>query len=141
MLFDRHGDLKPGFASHRLTAASGLTSPCRSNLGFPWLRRPEMPMQSACSVKKQLHYEPRLEMAEMIGLPIDNGIGVSKAQAGLAIVGSNRLPVFSTPKHRTSSLRMAATTICLGLRRPAILRRTTRAAIAGLNRIADSAGM
>ena len=65
MLFDRHDDLKPGSASHRLTAASGLTSPCRSNLCFPWLRRPEMPMRSACSAKKQLPYEPRSETAGM----------------------------------------------------------------------------
>ncbi len=37
----------------------------------------------------------------------------------MAIAGSNRLPVFSTPKQRTRSLRIAATTICLGFRRPA----------------------
>ena len=36
---------------------------------------------------------------------------------------------------------MAATTICLGWRRPALLRRATRAATAELKRIADSAGM
>jgi hypothetical protein len=32
--------------------------------------------------------------------------------------GSNGLPVLSTPKHRCSSLRIAAATICLGLSRP-----------------------
>ena len=37
------------------------------------------------------------------------------------MAGSNRLPVFSTPKQRTRSLRMAATTICLGWRRPRAL--------------------
>jgi hypothetical protein len=66
---------------------------------------------------------------------------VIKAQAGMAIVGSNRLPVFNTPKQSTRSLRIAATTICLGLRRPALLRRATRAATAGLKRMADKAGM
>src|SRR3954467_12183608 len=64
-----------------------------------------------------------------------------KAQAGMAIAGSNRLPVFSTPKQRTSSLRIAATTICLGLRRPALLRRAARAATTRLKRVADKAGM
>lgn len=62
-------------------------------------------------------------------------------QAGMAMAASNGLPVFSTPKQRTRSLRIAATTICLGLRRPWLLRRATRAATAGLKRIADSAGM
>src|SRR5215217_8249021 len=32
--------------------------------------------------------------------------------------GLNGLPVLSTPKHRCSSLRIAAATICLGLSRP-----------------------
>src|SRR6476619_3391298 len=74
--------------------------------------------------------------------PSNNGIGnLPEAQAGMAMARSNRLPVFSTPKQRTSSLRMAATTICLGLRRPALFRRATRIATAGLKRIADSAGM
>ena len=69
----------------------------------------------------------------MIGLLSNNGIGkVPVAQAGMATAGSNGFPVFSTPKHITSSLRIAATTICLGLRRPAFLRRVTRAATAGL---------
>jgi hypothetical protein len=55
-----------------------------------------------------------------------------EAQAGMAIAGSNGLPVFSTPKQITSSLRIAATTICLGLRRPACFRRATSAMMAGL---------
>ena len=54
------------------------------------------------------------------------------AQAGIAMAGSNGLPVFSTPKQITSSLRIAATTICLGLRRPACFRRSTSAMTAGL---------
>ena len=33
------------------------------------------------------------------------------------------LPVISTPKQMTRSLRIAATTICLGFRRPALLSR------------------
>ena len=45
---------------------------------------------------------------------------VGKAHAGIASAGSNGLPVFSTPKQRTKSLRIAATTICLGFRRPAV---------------------
>jgi len=57
---------------------------------------------------------------------------VARAHAGIARAGSNRWPVFSTPKQMTKSLRMAATTICLGLRRPALFRRATRAAMAGL---------
>jgi hypothetical protein len=70
----------------------------------------------------------------MIGLQSNNGIGeVTAAQAGMAIAGSNGLPVFSTSKQMTRSLRMAATTICLGLRRPACFRRATSAATAGLN--------
>src|SRR3954463_14591380 len=64
-----------------------------------------------------------------------------EAQAGMAMAGSNRLPIFKTPKQRTSSLRIAATTICLGLRRPALLRRATSAATAGLKRMADNAGI
>lgn len=64
-----------------------------------------------------------------------------EVQAGMVIAGSNGLPVFSTPKQMTRSLRIAATTICFGLRRPALFRRATRAAMAGLKRIADSAGM
>src|SRR3954451_1294584 len=40
------------------------------------------------------------------------------AQPPIAIAASKGLPVFSTPKHSTKSLRIAATTICLGLRRP-----------------------
>jgi hypothetical protein len=56
----------------------------------------------------------------MIGLQSNNGIGkILAAQAGMAMAGSNRLRVFSTPKQITSSLRIAATTICLGLRRRA----------------------
>ena len=54
------------------------------------------------------------------------------AQAGIAMAGSNGLPVFSTPKQITSSLRIAATTICLGLRRPACFRCATSAMTAGL---------
>ena len=55
-----------------------------------------------------------------------------EAQAGMAMAGSNGLPVFSTPKQITNSLRIAATTICLGLRRPACFRRATSAMMAGL---------
>ena len=78
----------------------------------------------------------------MIGFQSNNGMRkVIAGQAGMAMAGSNGLPVFSTPKQRTSSLRMAATTIYLGVRRPACLRRATSAATAGLKRIADSAGM
>ena len=74
--------------------------------------------------------------------PIEQRNGETlEAQAGMAMAGSNSLPVLSTPKQITSSLRIAATTICLGLRRPAFLRRATSAAIAGLKRIAESAGM
>jgi len=62
-------------------------------------------------------------------------------QAGVAKLGSNRLPVFNTPKQRTRSLRMAATTICFGFSRPKLFRRTARAATIGLKRIAASAGM
>ena len=62
-------------------------------------------------------------------------------QQPVAIAGSKGFPVFRTPKHRTSSLRIAATTICLGLRRPLDFSRVTNATIAGLYRIADSAGM
>src|SRR5213080_3808901 len=36
------------------------------------------------------------------------------AQQPIAIAASNGLRVFSTPKHSTKSLRIAATTICLG---------------------------
>ena len=51
----------------------------------------------------------------MIGLQSNNGIGeFTAAQAGMAIAGSNGLPVFSTPKQSTKSLRIAAITICLG---------------------------
>ena len=39
------------------------------------------------------------------------------AQQPIAIAGSKGLPVFRTSKHSTNSLRIAATTICLGLRR------------------------
>ena len=39
------------------------------------------------------------------------------AQQPIAIAGSKGLPVFKTPKHSTNSFRIAATTICLGLRR------------------------
>src|ERR1700688_421945 len=72
----------------------------------------------------------------------NDGMGkIFEVQAGMAMAESNGLPVLSTPKQITSSLRIAATTICLGLRRPAFFRRATSAAIAGLKRIADSAGM
>jgi hypothetical protein len=73
------------------------------------------------------------------GLPCDRRPGV--AQQPIAIAGSKGLPVFRTPKHSTNSLRIAATTICLGLRRPRDFNRATSAAIAGLCRIADIAGM
>jgi hypothetical protein len=73
------------------------------------------------------------------GLPCDRRLDV--AQQPIAIAGSKGLPVFRTPKHSTSSLRIAATTICLGLRRPRDFNRITSATIAGLYRIADIAGM
>src|SRR5436190_23375425 len=63
------------------------------------------------------------------------------AQPPIAIAASKGLPVFSTPKHSTKSLRIAATTICFGLRRPRDFNRVTSAAIAGLYRMADRAGM
>ena len=49
------------------------------------------------------------------GPPCDRRLDV--AQQPIAIAGSKGLPVFRTPKHSTNSLRIAATTICLGLRR------------------------
>jgi hypothetical protein len=73
------------------------------------------------------------------GSPCDRRLDV--AQQPIAIAGSNGLPVFRTPKHSTNSLRIAATTICLGLRRPWDFNRATSATIAGLYRIADIAGM
>src|SRR6476620_240619 len=63
------------------------------------------------------------------------------AQQPIANAGSKGLPVFRTPKHRTNNLRIAATTICLGLSRPRAFNRATIATIAGLYRIADIAGM
>ena len=63
------------------------------------------------------------------------------AQQPIANAGSKGLPVFRTPKHRTNNLRIAATTICLGLSRPRAFNRVTSATIAGLYRIADIAGM
>src|SRR6266403_303488 len=63
------------------------------------------------------------------------------AQQPIAIAESKGLPVFSTPKHSTNSLRIAATTICLGLRRPRDFNRVTSATITGLYRMADRAGM
>src|SRR6478672_2899890 len=63
------------------------------------------------------------------------------AQQPIAIAGSKGLPVFRTPKHSTKSFRIAATTICLGLRRPRDFNRVTSATIAGLYRMADRAGM
>jgi len=62
-------------------------------------------------------------------------------QPPIAIDGLNGLSVFSTPKHSTNSLRIAATTICLGLRRPRDFNRVTSAIITGLYCIADIAGM
>jgi hypothetical protein len=73
------------------------------------------------------------------GPPCDRRLDV--AQQPIAIAGSKGLPVFRTPKHSTNSLRIAATTICLGLRRPRDFNRVTSARIAGLYRIADMAGM
>ena len=73
------------------------------------------------------------------GSPCDRRLDV--AQQPIAIAGSNGLPVFRTPKHSTNSLRIAATTICLGLRRPRDFNRATSATIAGLCRMADMAGM
>src|SRR3954462_14246666 len=55
-------------------------------------------------------------------------------------LGSNSLPVLSTPKHRCSSLRIAAPTICLGLSRPWSFRRWRRAATSGFQRSAARAG-
>jgi hypothetical protein len=73
------------------------------------------------------------------GPPCDRYLDV--AQQPIAIAGSKGLPVFRTPKHKTNSLRIAATTICLGLRRPRDFSRVTSATIAGLNRMADMAGI
>src|ERR1700730_8094840 len=47
------------------------------------------------------------------------------AQQPIAIAESKGLPVFRTPKHSTNSFRIAATTICLGLRRPRDFNRVT----------------
>ena len=47
------------------------------------------------------------------------------AQQPIAIAGSKGLPVFRTPKHGTNSFHIAATTICLGLRRPRDFNRVT----------------
>src|SRR3954454_23451320 len=58
----------------------------------------------------------------------------------VAWLGSNGLPVLSTPKHRCSSLRIAAPTICLGLSRPWSFKRWRRAATSGFQRIAARAG-
>src|SRR4029077_15514604 len=63
------------------------------------------------------------------------------AQQPMANAGSKGLPVFRTPKHRTNNLRIAATKICLGLRRPRAFNRVTSATIAGLYRMADMAGI
>jgi len=73
------------------------------------------------------------------GSPCDRRLDV--AQQPIATAGSNGLPVFRTPKHSTNSLRIAATTICLGLRRPRDFNRATSATIAGLCCMADMAGM
>jgi hypothetical protein len=73
------------------------------------------------------------------GPPCDRRLNV--AQQPIAIAGSKGLPVFRTPKHSTNSLRIAATTICFGLRRPRDFNRATSATIAGLYRMADMAGM
>jgi hypothetical protein len=59
----------------------------------------------------------------------------------IAMDGSKGLLVFRTPKQSTRSLRIAAMTICLRLRRPRDFNRVTSAAIAGLCRIADMAGI
>ena len=59
------------------------------------------------------------------------------AQQPIAIAGSKGLPVFKTPKHSTNRFRIAATTICLGLRRPRDFNRVISATIAGLYRMAD----
>jgi hypothetical protein len=72
------------------------------------------------------------------GPPCDRYLDV--AQQPIAMAGSKGLPVFRTPKHNTNSLRIAATTICLGLRRPRDFNRATSATIAGLYRMADMAG-
>ncbi len=74
-------------------------------------------------------------MANLGGSPCDRGHNV--AQQPIAIAGSNGLPVFRTPKHSAYSLRIAATTVCLGLRRPWAFNRVTSATIAGLHRMAD----
>ena len=63
------------------------------------------------------------------------------AQQPIAIAGSKGLPVFRTTKHSTNSLRIAATTICLGLRWPRDFNRVASAMIAGLYRMGDGAGM
>ena len=61
-----------------------------------------------------------------------------QGQNCLAMVHNSNI---RTPKHSTDSLRIAATTICLGLRRPRDFNRVTSATIAGLYRMADRAGM
>ena len=47
------------------------------------------------------------------------------AQQPIAIADRKALPVFRTPKHGTNSFHIAATTICLGLRRPRDFNRVT----------------
>ena len=62
------------------------------------------------------------------------------SSVAVAWLGSNGLPVLSTPKHRCNSLRIAAATIYLGLSRPWSFKRWRRAATSGFQRIAGRAG-
>jgi hypothetical protein len=56
----------------------------------------------------------------MIAFQSNDEMGTfTSARAGMAMVGSDGLPVFSTPKPITRSLLIAKTTICLGVRRAA----------------------
>ena len=59
----------------------------------------------------------------------------------MAIAGIEPLSGLQNAEANDQSLRIAATTICLGFSRPAVLSRATRALTAGLKRIADNAGM
>ena len=77
----------------------------------------------------------------MTGPQSNNGIGTYQ---GSGWHGDGQIKPLACLQHAEAedqSLRIAATTICLGLMRPALFRRATRAATAGLKRIADSAGM
>lgn len=67
--------------------------------------------------------------------------GMTVQHRGIAKRASNGWPLLSTPKQITSSLRMAAIRICLGLSRPWARSLAANAATALLCRIATMAGM